>query len=185
MSRSGPCGRSGGEAAPGIVVSGERSGTRSYSAFAAENCSRTGPPGPIGSPAVTAEPGRRKDDEVRPELAELRERKALLEDEARSEAVAKRHASGRRTARENLADLVDPGSFVEYGGLAIAAQRARREVRELIERTPADGLIGGTARINGDEFGDARPARSSPTTTWSSPGPRASSATARRTACSS
>lgn len=61
---------------------------------------------------------------LRPELAELRERKALLADEARPEAVAKRHGSGRRTARENLADLVDPGSFVEYGGLAIAAQRA-------------------------------------------------------------
>ncbi|MEZ5155083.1 MAG: carboxyl transferase domain-containing protein [Solirubrobacterales bacterium] len=92
--------------------------------------------------------------DVRPELAELRERKALLEDDARQDAVAKRHASGRRTARENLADLVDPGSFVEYGGLAIAAQRARREVRELIERTPADGLIGGTATINGERYGE-------------------------------
>ncbi|HET6831107.1 MAG TPA: carboxyl transferase domain-containing protein [Solirubrobacterales bacterium] len=92
---------------------------------------------------------------VRPELAELRERKALLGDAARPEAVAKRHESGRRTARENVADLVDPDSFVEYGGLAIAAQRARREVRELIERTPADGLIGGLARINGERFGDA------------------------------
>ena len=59
-----------------------------------------------------------------------------------------------RTARENLADLVDEGSFVEYGGLAIAAQRARRELGELLERTPADGLIGGTARINGELFGD-------------------------------
>jgi acetyl-CoA carboxylase carboxyltransferase component len=101
--------------------------------------------------------GRSEEGEgpVRPELAELRQRKALLGDEARSEAVGRRHESGRRTARENLADLVDPGSFVEYGGLAIAAQRARRELRELIERTPADGLVGGVARINGDRVGDA------------------------------
>ncbi len=95
------------------------------------------------------------DEPVRPELEELRERRRLLADEARPDAVAKRHEKGLRTARENLADLVDAGSFVEYGGLAIAAQRARRELEELLERTPADGLIGGTARVNGELFGDA------------------------------
>jgi acetyl-CoA carboxylase carboxyltransferase component len=73
----------------------------------------------------------------------------LTEDAARPEAVARRHAAGGRTARENLEDLVDPGSFVEYGRFAIAAQRHRRDVAELIARTPADGLIAGTARING------------------------------------
>jgi acetyl-CoA carboxylase carboxyltransferase component len=109
----------------------------------------------IGSPLMSAEPSEDEGAVARPELAELRERKALLADEARPEAVAKRHESGRRTARENLADLVDPGSFVEYGGLAIAAQRARRELRELLERTPADGLVGGIARVNGDRFGEA------------------------------
>jgi acetyl-CoA carboxylase carboxyltransferase component len=81
-------------------------------------------------------------------------RRALTEDAARPEAVERRHASGGRTARENIADLVDPGSFVEYGGLAIAAQRARRELRELLERTPADGLVAGTAHINGELFGE-------------------------------
>ncbi len=68
--------------------------------------------------------------------------------------MRRRHAAGARTARENVADLVDPGSFVEYGRFAIAAQRGRRELRDLIERTPADGLIGGTARVNGDLFGE-------------------------------
>jgi acetyl-CoA carboxylase carboxyltransferase component len=80
---------------------------------------------------------------------ELRARRAATEDAARPDAVERRHAAGGRTARENVADLVDPGSFIEYGRLAIAAQRGRRELAELIERTPADGLVGGTARIDG------------------------------------
>src|SRR6476660_10488844 len=86
------------------------------------------------------------------DLDELLRRRALTEDAARPDAVERRHAAGGHTARENLADLVDPGSFVEYGRFAIAAQRGRRELQELIERTPADGLIGGTARVNGELF---------------------------------
>jgi acetyl-CoA carboxylase carboxyltransferase component len=93
-------------------------------------------------------------DPERDDLAELLARRALTEDEGRPEAIRRRHEAGSRTARENIADLVDPDSFVEYGRFAIAAQRGRREVEELIERTPADGLVGGTARINGDLFGD-------------------------------
>ncbi|HET6997616.1 MAG TPA: carboxyl transferase domain-containing protein [Solirubrobacterales bacterium] len=93
-------------------------------------------------------------EEGRDDLAELLARRALTEDAARADAVERRHASGARTARENLADLVDPGSFVEYGRFAVAAQRGRREVQDLIERTPADGLLAGTARINGDLFGE-------------------------------
>jgi len=92
--------------------------------------------------------------EERADLAELLARRALTEDAARPEAVARRHATGGRTARENLADLVDPGSFVEYGRFAIAAQRGRRELEDLIARTPADGFIGGTATVNGELFGD-------------------------------
>ena len=95
-----------------------------------------------------------REDGVRDDLAEVLERRRLLTDEARAEAVQRRHARGGRTARENLADLVDPDSFVEYGGFAIAAQRMRRDVDELIARTPADGLIGATARINGELFGE-------------------------------
>jgi len=88
------------------------------------------------------------------ELDELLRRRALTEDAARPDAVDRRHAAGGRTARENLADLVDPGSFVEYGRFAIAAQRGRREVEDLIARTPADGFVGGTASVNGELFGE-------------------------------
>src|SRR4051794_26139178 len=94
------------------------------------------------------------DGEGREDLDGLRRRRALTEDAARPEAVEARQAKGGRTARQNLDDLVDPGSFVEYGRFAIAAQRQRRELQDLIERTPADGLVGGTARVNGDLFGE-------------------------------
>ena len=87
-------------------------------------------------------------EELRPELAELRERLARTEDEARREARERRHARGQRTARENLADLVDPDSFVEYGQLAVAAQRNRRDYLELQSATAADGVITGIGTIN-------------------------------------
>ena len=86
---------------------------------------------------------------VRADLAEALERRRLLGDEARPEAVERRRERGRRTARENVADLCDEGSFVEYGGLAVAAQRARRPMEELIERTPADGIVTGVGSVNG------------------------------------
>ena len=92
--------------------------------------------------------------DMRDDLEEALSRRRLTEDEARPEAVERRHEAGRRTARENVADLVDEGSFVEYGRLVIAAQRQRRELEELLARTPADGLVGGTARINGELFGE-------------------------------
>src|SRR3954462_10747412 len=95
---------------------------------------------------------------VRDDLDEVLRRRALTADEARPDAVARRHDAGGRTARENVADLVDEGSFVEYGRFAIAAQRGRRDLDELIARTPADGLVAGTARVNGDLFGDERAA---------------------------
>jgi len=91
-------------------------------------------------------------------LDEVLKRRAMLEDEARPEAVAKRRALGRRTARENIADLCDDGTFSEQGGLAIAAQRLRRPVEELIEKTPADGMVCGVGSINGELF-EGRAAR--------------------------
>jgi acetyl/propionyl-CoA carboxylase alpha subunit/acetyl-CoA carboxylase carboxyltransferase component len=99
-----------------------------------------------------AEPARADDvplDHVRPDLAEVRERHRTGLDEARPEVTERRHAAGRRTARENIADLVDPRSFVEYGALTIAAQRRRRSLDDLIARTPADGLVMGTATVDG------------------------------------
>lgn len=83
-----------------------------------------------------------------------RAQEALTRDTARPEAVAKRHAKGYRTARENLEDLCDPGSFVEYGALAVAAQRGRRSVDELRATTPADGVITGVGTVNAELFGD-------------------------------
>jgi acetyl-CoA carboxylase carboxyltransferase component len=88
-------------------------------------------------------------DAIRPDLAEVLRRQSLTRDEARPAAVARRRKVGLRTARENLADLCDPDSFEEYGSLVIAAQRSRRSVQELIEQTPADGLVGGIGRVNG------------------------------------
>lgn len=89
----------------------------------------------------------------REDLRRWRERMAWLDDAARPEAVARRHALGLRTARENVADLCDPGSFIEYGALAVAAQRARRDEADLIANTPADGQITGIGSVNGALFG--------------------------------
>ena len=89
------------------------------------------------------------DETPREDFVELLRRRALTEDAARPEAVERRHDRGGRTARENVADLVDADSFVEYGRYAIAAQRLRRDVDDLITRTPADGIVAGTARVDG------------------------------------
>ena len=101
------------------------------------------------------------DGEIRPELQALRERIERTLDEARAEARAKRHAKGYRTARENVADLVDAGSFQEYGQLAVAAQRSRRDYADLQTSTAADGIITGTCTINASLVGTAARARRS------------------------
>ena len=88
-------------------------------------------------------------DHVRADLAEVRERHRIGLDEGRPEVTGRRHAGGRRTARENIAGLADPGSLTEYGALTIAAQRRRRPLADLIARTPADGLVLGTATVGG------------------------------------
>ncbi|HEX6241071.1 MAG TPA: carboxyl transferase domain-containing protein, partial [Polyangiales bacterium] len=90
---------------------------------------------------------------VRADLAEVLERHAKLSDERRPEAVQKRHKLGQRTARENLADLCDAGSFIEYGGLALAAQRSTKPIATLIDISPADGVITGIGTVNAAQFG--------------------------------
>ena len=104
--------------------------------------------GPLPVPATRQEP--------RPDLQQALDRQAFTLDARRPEAVAKRHALGLRTARENIADLCDGDSFLEYGALAVAAQRSRRSEADLIQNTPADGMVTGIGSINGAVFGSAR-----------------------------
>jgi acetyl-CoA carboxylase carboxyltransferase component len=85
----------------------------------------------------------------RADLQAVDERHAIGLDAARPDAVAGRHERGQRTARENIADLLDEGSFVEYGPLLFAAQERRRSREELIARTPADGLVAGVGAVDG------------------------------------
>ncbi len=89
---------------------------------------------------------------IRDDLTEVRQRHAVGLDPARPNAVAKRRNTGQRTARENIANLCDADSFVEYGPLVVAAQRSRRSLEDLIRNTPADGLVGGIGSVNGDLF---------------------------------
>src|SRR5205809_597351 len=107
-------------------------------------------------PTAAGQAGQSDPARVRPDLAEVHRRHALTLDAARPDAVERRRGPGQRTARENIDDLCDPGTFVEYGPLVIAAQRRRRPVEELIERTPADGLVAGIGRVNGHLFDESR-----------------------------
>src|SRR5690606_1540218 len=93
---------------------------------------------------------------IRPDLQRVIERHARTLDEARPEAIARRHARGLRTARENIADLCDPGSFVEYGALTVAAQTRRRTMEDLAANTPGDGMVTGIGSINRGRFGAER-----------------------------
>jgi acetyl-CoA carboxylase carboxyltransferase component len=108
-----------------------------------------------GETLITLEPGSvsveevATDDTARPDLEEYAARMALLDDAARPEAVAKRHALGGRTARENINDLFDAGSFTEYGAFAVAAQRGKRALPDLQARTQGDGIICGIGTVAG------------------------------------
>jgi acetyl-CoA carboxylase carboxyltransferase component len=103
----------------------------------------------IDGAASAGDPAALDPEAPRADLDAVRERHALGLDEQRPDAVARRRERGRRTARENLAELLDEGTYVEYGPLIFAAQERRRPKQELIERTPADGLIAGVGEIEG------------------------------------
>ena len=92
-------------------------------------------------------------DPIRPDLIEVIDRHSFGLDERRPEAVARRQQKNQRTARANVKDLCDD-RFIEYGALAIAAQRQRRSMDDLISKTPADGLIAGIGSVNGSLFGE-------------------------------
>lgn len=62
-------------------------------------------------------------------------------DEARPDAVARQRKRGRWTVREAIGGLADPDSFIEYGGLAEPATEGMSGA--------ADGLVMGTAKVNG------------------------------------
>jgi acetyl-CoA carboxylase carboxyltransferase component len=112
---------------------------------------------PGAGPAVAVTPLPPPDPRrPRADLQALLDRREWLGDAARAEAVARRHAQGARTARENVADLLDDGSLVEYGAFAVAAQRSRRSLDDLQRNTPADGLITGTGSVNAALFGRER-----------------------------
>ncbi len=95
-------------------------------------------------------------DHIRPDLAESIARHSFTLDENRPDAVARRRKTKQRTARENIEDLCDEGSFVEYGALVFAARRQRNTIDELIRTTPADGLVMGLGHVNGHLFGDEK-----------------------------
>ncbi len=90
---------------------------------------------------------------LRADLQRMLDRQAPTQDASRPEAVARRHAQGLRTARENITDLCDEDSFMEYGALAVAAQRSRRSEEDLVRNTPADGMVTGIGSINSALFG--------------------------------
>jgi acetyl-CoA carboxylase carboxyltransferase component len=112
---------------------------------------------PIDAESAEAVPSEPVDlDAIRPDLAEVVARHELGLDAARPDAVARRRKTGQRTTRENVDDLVDPGSFIEYGALALAAQRRRRTQEDLQRMSPADGLVAGVGSVNGALFGDEK-----------------------------
>jgi acetyl-CoA carboxylase carboxyltransferase component len=113
---------------------------------------------PVAVPA-TGGSGSASVPGVRADLQRALDRHAFTLDANRPEAVARRHAQGQRSARENIADLCDGDTFIEYGALAVAAQRSRRSADDLMANTPADGMVTGIGAVNGALLDDPQAAR--------------------------
>ena len=106
--------------------------------------------------ALPSEPSTPGTPPLRADLQQLLARQAFTLDGQRPDAMAKRAATGQRSARQNIEALCDPHSFVEYGALAMAAQRSRRTLDDLVKNTPADGMVTGIGSINGAQCGSER-----------------------------
>jgi acetyl-CoA carboxylase carboxyltransferase component len=109
------------------------------------------PPGSAAAPVLSPQAASGTAP-LRPDLQRVVDRHAFTLDAARPDAVQRRRARGQRMARENVADLCDAGSFVEYGALAVAAQSRRRTMEDLVANTPADGMVTGIGSINAALF---------------------------------
>ena len=142
------------------VLRSDCSGTVSRVTMAAGDTIREGYPlvlveeadgGEAADAAIDIDP-----DYIRPDLEENIRRHAYTLDENRPEAVARRRRFGFRTPRENIEQLVDAGSFKEYWPLLVARQHQKYDDETLRQYTPADGVVAGTAAINGDLFDDDR-----------------------------
>ncbi len=110
--------------------------------------------GTVTGTAVTAE-AELDLDTPRPDLAEVMRLRNLTTDEARKRQVDKRHAQGGRSARENIYELADDGSFLQYGSLAVGAG-LHGTPEELLDYAPSDGLVMGLGHVNGDRFDESR-----------------------------
>ena len=79
-------------------------------------------------------------------LAEVEAARALRDDSARADAVARQHALGKMTARERIAALLDADSFEETGAL-VEPGRDTADTEDL--QAPGDGVVTGFGLVGG------------------------------------
>ncbi len=103
------------------------------------------PPGPEPPPrsAVTY---TYQGPDLRGHAERLRGKRERVAEMGGADKVERQHELGKLTVRERLERLFDPGSFVEYSGLA-HHQSASPQMQGKV--TPADGVVTGFGRIDG------------------------------------